>query len=449
VGERDREPGSVSQSIVAKVMAAGQPLSTVDAISDARLSGAQSVHALALRSVVVVPLKAAGEVFGVIYLDDRLRPFAFGEEELALLVDLGELAAIALEGAERLRRERRAVRRLEATRAELARQLEAQALELASFQSAKTRAGGHAGIVAHSQAMRDSLELALRVARSDVPVLIRGESGTGKELVARAIHDTSSRKAKPFVSENCGAIPETLLESTLFGHVKGAFTGADRRHMGLFEAAHGGTLFLDEIGEMTPAMQVRLLRVLQDGEVRPVGGERSSRVDVRVLCATHRDIEALVERGTFREDLFYRLAVVSLRLPALRERSEDIVPLIQHFVAKHAPERKIKLDRKVLERLTLQPWPGNVRQLENEVRRALALSSGDTLREEHWSVPTARAGASEVGELDLRGQVDELERKLIRRALESSKGNQTRAAELLGVSRFGLQKMLKRLGVSV
>ena len=445
LGERDQAERGISHSIVARVLSSGQALSTVDALRDERLSGASSVHALALRSVLVVPLRSGAEILGVIYLDDRLRPFAFGDDEVALLSDLADLASIALEAIERLRRERRAVRRLRATQAELARQVEAQAIELASWKGAKQLAGEHSGIVAHSASMRDTLELALRVARADVPVLIRGESGTGKELIAKAIHAASSRKDAPFISENCGAIPEGLLESTLFGHVKGAFTGADRRHHGLFETAHGGTLFLDEIGEMTPSMQVRLLRVLQDGEVRPIGGERATKVDVRVLSATHRDVDAMLERGGFRDDLFYRLAVVSLVLPPLRERSEDILPLVQHFLAKYAPGRGTKVDKRVIERLTSHGWPGNVRQLENEIRRALALASGDTLREEHFSVFAQRTAAAEITDLDLRAHVDELERKLIRRALDSARGNQTRAAELLGVSRFGLQKMLKRL----
>jgi transcriptional regulator with GAF, ATPase, and Fis domain len=445
LGERDQAERSISHSIVSRVLSSGQALSTVDAIRDERLSGASSVHALALRSVLVVPLRNAHEILGVIYLDDRLRPFAFGDDEVALSTDLADIASIALEASERLRRERRAVRRLRATQAELARQLEKQAIELASWKGAKQLAGEHAGIVAHSPAMRETLELALRVARSDVPVLIRGESGTGKELIAKAIHAASSRKDAPFVSENCGAIPETLLESTLFGHVKGAFTGADRRHHGLFEAADGGTLFLDEIGEMSPAMQVRLLRVLQDGEVRPIGGERATRVHVRVLSATHRDVDAMLERGGFREDLFYRLAVVSLALPPLRERIDDILPLVQYFLAKYAPGRPTKIDKRVLEKLASHGWPGNVRQLENEIRRALALASGDTLREEHFSVFAQRQGSTDPTDLDLRAHVDELERKLIRRALDTARGNQTRAAELLGVSRFGLQKMLKRL----
>jgi transcriptional regulator with GAF, ATPase, and Fis domain len=436
----------LSQSIVARVLATGQPLSTVDAAEDARLSAATSVHALCLRSVLALPIRVHDDVVGLIYLEDRLRPFAFGEAEVALLADFSDLSAMTISGLERLRRERRAVRRLSLAQARLARQVEVQALEISSWKSAKQGAGEHPGIVAESSAMREVLALSLRVARSDVPVLIRGESGTGKELVAKAIHDASSRREQPFISENCGAIPEALLESALFGHVKGAFTGADRRRIGLFEAANGGTLLLDEIGEMNPNMQARLLRVLQDGEVRPLGGERSVRVDVRVLAATHRDLDAMVADGSFREDLFYRLAVVSVAIPPLRERSDDILPLVRYFIHKHAPDRSPRVDRRALDRLLSQPWPGNVRQLENEVRRALVLG-GDVLREEHFGVARAREAGNAPAELHLRSQIDDLERRLIRRALDIAKGNQTRAAELLGVSRFGLQKMLKRLGL--
>jgi transcriptional regulator with PAS, ATPase and Fis domain len=234
--------------------------------------------------------------------------------------------------------------------------------------------------------------------------------------------------------------------------VKGAFTGAERRRLGLFEVADGGTLFLDEIGEMTPSMQARLLRVLQDGEIRAVGAERSTRVDVRVIAATHRDLEAMVKQGAFREDLYYRLAVVSITLPPLRDRADDIAPLVAHFVAKHAKGRKLRVDRRALERLRSESWPGNVRQLENEVRRALVLAD-DVIREENFSFGAAAPDREHDarnggGDLDLRMQVDALERRLIKRALETAKNNQTKAAELLGVSRFGLQKMQKRLGLS-
>jgi transcriptional regulator with GAF, ATPase, and Fis domain len=439
-----------SQSIVTRVLASGQPLSTVDAAQDASLAAASSVHALSLRSVLALPIRVQDAVSGVIYLEDRLRPFAFGEAELAVLSDFSALAALAITGVERLRRERRAVRRLSLAQERLARQLELQAQELEAWK--QTQAPGdpseQTGIVAQSGAMREVLGLALRVASSDVPVLIRGESGTGKELVARAIHAHSPRNKRPFVSESCAAIPEALLESALFGHVKGAFTGADRRRVGMFEAADGGTLLLDEIGEMSPSMQTRLLRVLQEGEIRPLGGERTVRVDVRVLAATHRDLDAMVIAGTFREDLFYRLAVVNLTLPPLRDRSEDVIPLVQHFIQKHAPGRSPRVERRALDRLLTHSWPGNVRQLENEVRRALVLG-GEVLREEHFGLSQPKEGASksDASSLNLRAQVDDLERKLIRRALDLARGNHTRAAELLGVSRFGLQKMMKRLGM--
>jgi transcriptional regulator with PAS, ATPase and Fis domain len=282
-----------------------------------------------------------------------------------------------------------------------------------------------------------------------VPVLFVGESGTGKELVARAVHANGARARRPFVSENCAAVPEALLESTLFGHVKGAFTGATAMRAGLFEVADGGTLFLDEIGEMPLAMQTKLLRVLQDGEVRPVGGDRARTVDVRVLAATHRDLEALVAKGAFREDLFYRLNVVMLRIPSLRERPDDIPLLALHLLEKHAPGRGLRVTRAAMDRLVRFPWPGNVRQLENEIRRAVVLADGRIdVAELSQEVARGGPGAARGSGLDLRTRVDALEAELVREAMAKTEGNQTRAAELLGVSRFGLQKMMRRLGLS-
>jgi serine/threonine-protein kinase PknK len=442
----DRDELTLSRSIVSRVLGSGRALATMDAAHDERLSSAASVHALSLRSVLAVPLRVRGEIAGALYLEDRLRPFAFGELELALLSDLADLASIALDSAELVRGERRAARRLSVLRARLARRVEVQALELESLRSSQREiAGEYAGIVGHSRAMQGVLALVGKVARSEVPVLICGESGTGKELIARAVHDSSANAQGPFVTENCGAIPEPLLESALFGHVKGAFTGADRRRLGLFEVADGGTLFLDEIGEMSPPMQARLLRVLQDGEVRPVGSEQARKVRVRVLCATHRDLPAMVADGRFREDLFYRIAVVTVALPALRERPEDIAPLVAHFVAKHAQGRSVEIDRRALAALARHAWPGNVRQLENEIRRALVLGD-DVIALEHLSPALLDAGAGAGADpLDMRAQVDQLERRLIRQALDASAGNQTRAARLLGVSRYGLQKMMRRL----
>jgi transcriptional regulator with GAF, ATPase, and Fis domain/molybdopterin-guanine dinucleotide biosynthesis protein len=440
----ERDENAFSRSIVARVIDQARPLATVDALSDERLDGAASVHALKLRSVLAVPLRLRAEVAGAIYLDDPLRPFAFGEVELALLTDLADLAAIALDGAERLRTERRAARRLEAMHKRLARTVEAQAVQLASLKQSSGE-NGYPGVIGDSPGMRRVFETVRRVAKSDLSVLILGESGTGKELVAKAIHDLGARAKAPFISENCSAIPEQLLESALFGHVKGAFTGADRRRLGLFEVADGGTLFLDEIGDMSLSMQSRLLRALEEGEVRPVGGERSRTVDVRVVAATHRDLEKMVVDKRFRDDLYYRLAVVSIVIPPLRDRREDIPALVAHFVSKHATQRQPRIDQRALDYLSRQKWPGNVRQLENAIRRALVLSD-DLIREEHLFDKEEAANDRQASEFDLKAQIRDLETDLIRRALDVAKGNQTQAAKLLGLSRYGLQKMLKRIG---
>jgi transcriptional regulator with PAS, ATPase and Fis domain len=288
-----------------------------------------------------------------------------------------------------------------------------------------------------------------RVAASDVPAMVVGESGSGKELVARAIHDNGARASAPFVSENCGAIPEGLLESALFGHVRGAFTGADRSRVGLFEAANGGTLFLDEIGEMSVGMQAKLLRVLEDGMVRPVGSEVARKIDVRVIVATHRDLAQMVAAQRFREDLYYRLHIISLRIPPLRERTSDVPLLVRSLIAKHAQGRSPSVTKGAMQRLTMFGWPGNVRQLENEIRRALVLSDGE-IDVEHLSPEVGGAANAAVADagLDVKKRVDLLEATLVRDALDRTKGNQTQAAKLLGLSRFGLQKMIKRLGVS-
>jgi transcriptional regulator with PAS, ATPase and Fis domain len=247
------------------------------------------------------------------------------------------------------------------------------------------------------------------------------------------------------VGENCAALPDTLLESTLFGHVRGAFTGALRGRVGLLEAADGGTLFLDEIGEMSAGMQTKLLRVLEDGEVRPLGSERVHHVDVRIIAATHRDLDRMVSQGTFREDLYYRLNVVTVAIPSLRERPSDIPLLVQHLLEKHETGRKIRVTPRAMAALCRSPWPGNVRQLENEVRRALLLCDG-VADLEHLSLPTGEPLPTAAVGLEIKARVDQLETDLVRQALERTAGNQTQAAKLLGISRYGLHKMMKRLG---
>ncbi|OJY28727.1 MAG: hypothetical protein BGO98_07700 [Myxococcales bacterium 68-20] len=444
----------LSTGLARRAMAERQAICATDAFAQVGDLHA-SVHALGLRSVLAVPLVARGDVLGVVYLDDRVRRGAFGPGELAWVRLVASQAALAIADARDQALLRRAVRKAERANARLAADLGAREAELANVRAELASAGSETRfrydeISGRSEPMRVMLRLVDRVTTSDVPVLLQGESGTGKELVARAIHGNGRRSARAFVSENCGSVPETLLESTLFGHVRGAFTGAMATRAGLFDIADGGTLFLDEIGEMPLSMQTKLLRVLQDGEVRPVGGERSRKVDVRIIGATHRDLEAMVAAGTFREDLFYRLNVVSIRVPPLRERREDIPLLVSRFVDKHAADRKVKVTRAAMDRLAAFPWPGNVRQLENEVRRALVLAD-DRIDAAELSDEVARGGPSAARDagLGLKARVDALEAQLVRDALQKTSGNQTRAAEVLGVSRFGLQKMMRRLGIKV
>jgi serine/threonine-protein kinase PknK len=445
---------ALSQTIARRALEAGEAVVATDAFSSLGDLHA-SVHALKLRSVLALPLVARGEALGVVYLDDRGRKGAFGPRELAWVRVVASQAAMAIADARDAVLLRRAVRRAERARARLEAMLQERQAELDVTRTQLELA--HDGretryrydeIAGRSEPMRALLRLLDRVTASEVPVLVVGESGTGKELVARAIHMNGARARRAFVSENCASVPETLLESTLFGHVRGAFTGASATRAGLFDIADGGTLFLDEIGEMPLSMQAKLLRVLQDGEVRPVGGERARTVDVRVVAATHRDLEAMVAAGEFREDLFYRLNVITLRVPALRERSEDIPLLVEHFVRKHAQGRPVKVTRAAMGKLATFYWPGNVRQLENEMRRALVLGD-DRIDVAELSSEVARGGptAARGAGSDLRSRVNALESELVLEALAKTKNNQTRAARLLGLSRFGLQKMMKRLQI--
>jgi len=284
--------------------------------------------------------------------------------------------------------------------------------------------------------------------------LLTGETGTGKEVLARAIHAQSGRRNEAFVAVNCGAIPETLLESELFGHAKGAFTGADRARRGLFAAADGGTLFLDEIGELPSALQVKLLRVLQDQEVRPIGESKSRKVDVRVLAATARDIDREVSAGRFREDLYYRLNVVRVRVPPLRDRREDIPLLVDHFLGHFRdslgkPVRAIADD--ALDRLTCYRWPGNVRELENVIERALILATSDriTLAELPANVVSPESGEKPVrpGQLSLKRARRHFEEEMIRKALAATGGNRTHAARLLEISHRALLYKIKEYGI--
>jgi len=309
---------------------------------------------------------------------------------------------------------------------------------------------GLPGMIASSAQMAQVLDLVGRVAPTDATVLIRGESGTGKEVIAKALHHASPRAGGRFVAINCGALPETLLESEIFGHVKGAFTGAGTNKKGLFEEAHGGTLFLDEIGEMTPSLQVKLLRALQSGEVRPVGSTQTITVDARVVAATNRDLEPMIRQGIFREDLFYRLNVIPLVLPPLRERREDIPLLAELFLGRFAQRqgRVLRLSAAAMERLFRYAWPGNVRELENAMERTAILARAETI--EPGDLPPHVGAGLALGPapaLAAEQTLGEAERAHIIQILERYGWNHSRAAEALGIGRTTLWRKLKEYGV--
>jgi len=332
--------------------------------------------------------------------------------------------------------------------------------------------GARNRLVGDSQGMRQILTVIERVAESPSTVLITGESGTGKELVARALHEGSARKERAFITINCAAIPKDLMESELFGHEKGAFTGATTSKPGRFELADQGTLFLDEIGEIPVEMQVKLLRVLQESEFERVGGIKTISVDVRLIAATNRDLRQAIAEGRFREDLFYRLNVVPVALPPLRERLEDIAALVEHFIAKYNQRltRSVKgITREGLERLREYPWPGNIRELENIIERSVLFSDSDELQERdlppelaartrvlrmrpsETAADTLQGGAVRQGPVDLKEVVRqatlELEKDLIQRALTDTGANVTHAARRLKISRKSLQNKMKELGL--
>lgn len=317
-------------------------------------------------------------------------------------------------------------------------------------------------IIGVSPVMEKLKQTIRTVASTQSTVLVYGESGTGKELVARAVHTCSPRATEPFVSINCGAFPETLLESELFGYVKGAFTGASQNKRGLFEVADGGTIFLDEIGEMTLTMQVKLLRVLQERSVRPVGGTDEIAIDVRVIAATNRDLERQVAENTFREDLYYRLSVIPVTVPPLRDRREDVALLVNHFLRKYAPgagKSIARVSADSLSALASYEWPGNVRQLENTIERAVALGTGEELQVELPAErPRARAAAAGVGAepvsvapegmlpegMDMEKYVADIERSLLKSALAQSNGVQARAADVLKISYRSFRHLMKK-----
>ncbi|HEV8322150.1 MAG TPA: sigma 54-interacting transcriptional regulator [Myxococcota bacterium] len=457
--------GAISMSLAREVIATGDPVVTVDAMDDSRFRGMMSIVDLRLRSVMCAPLVHRGKPLGAIYVDNRYRREAFGEEHLRLLEAFADQAAIALANARHLAalaRQREEIERSRNEIAELNRKLEAQladrtrALDRTKADLLRARRElsqkyEYSNIVGQGVAMRRVLAVLDRVTDSDLPVVIRGESGTGKELVARAIHFNGPRAEGPFLALNCAALAENLLESELFGHMRGAFTGADRDRKGLFEAANTGTLFLDEVGDMPPAMQVKLLRALQEGEVTRVGGRAPIKVDVRITAASNKDLDELKAKGLFREDLYYRLNVVRIDLPALRERRDDLPDLVAHFMERFRAQNGDRGPRAIapeaLALLASYAWPGNVRELEAAIGGACLFCTGDVLTVADLSIKPEllRRGAADGTVASMAGRpLDEIERILILATLERTGGNKLETAKLLGIDRKTLYNKLRR-----
>jgi len=476
-----------SRSIAEAVLIDGEPIVTVDARADGRLSEYLSVHKLLLQSVACLPIRDARGIQGVLYVEHRVRRGRFGPGDVELLLTLADQAAIALANARALaeleaQRERlaQANEALEKANEEIERLLVARTAELDDTKRELVRARDalrasfdRQGIVGRSDGIRRLLSIIDRVRDTTVPVVIHGESGTGKELVARAIHFGGARAKRTFVALNCAAVPENLLESELFGHKKGSFTGAERDRPGVFVQASGGTLFLDEIGDMPAKMQVELLRVLQDHKVRAIGSDEETTVDVRIVSASNKLLSDLVTRGLFREDLFYRLNVVELRLPALRDRREDIPLLCDHFLAQIAKREGTaakRISREALRRLAGHPPPGNVRELEHVRVNACVMTepggpeAADPTLPGPWEggpdAPSTHDEEAEPNEELARGEdapdgtppANEeewkaQEKRSILEALEATGWNRVKAAQQLAMPRRTFYRRLKEYGI--
>src|SRR5215203_5798344 len=418
-----------SRSVAGQALATGEVIVVEDAPAS-RHGDRNSIVALGLKALLAIPLKARERNLGVIYLDTDSPRHGLHGLDRSVLSAFGSQAAIALENA-------RLYGQLQDDYFLLRRSVE----ESFRFDN----------ILYRSPSMHRVCQAIRQVAGSGVTVLIQGETGTGKELVAHSIHFNSLRKGGRFLGQNAGALPDTLLESELFGHRRGAFSGALENKMGLFEAADGGTVFLDEIGEASPAFQVRLLRLLETGAFRRVGETADRRADVRVLAATHRDLEEEVRAGRFRSDLFYRLSVFPIRLPPLRDRREDIEPLVHHFVERFNRElgRSVRtVRRETLTALLARDWPGNVRELQNVVQRLVLLSPGEELAELDESAAGGTASPITMPSEGLSTRtLEAVERDHIVRVLAQVGGNQSEAARILGLKRGTLRWRLKKLGV--
>ena len=446
----DRSHLKFSRAIAEQVLRSGEAVLTDNAQADERFQSQRSVHAMGLRSVVCVPAMSPDGILGALYLDNRFARGRFSEQDVELLMAFADQVAIALTNARLVQELQQRNRELEQERERVQALLASQAEEIGRLsEEVRDQRAAHrydySRIVGESAAMRSVFSLLDRVIETSVPVLVRGESGTGKELVARAIHESGSRKAGPWVSVNCGALPEALLESELFGHVRGAFTGADRDREGLLVRGQGGTVFLDELGEMSPAMQVKLLRVLQEREVRPVGSNRVLPIDCRFVCATNRDLMKQIAEGSFREDLYYRVAVIEVVLPSLRERAEDIPQLVSVLlerIGQRVGREPPRLTQPALRKLMEYDWPGNVRQLENVLTKAVVLCEGDRIGPGQLGLP----GRPPRPDSDVHS-FEQRERARMAELLETNRWNVSKVYLQMGIPKATFYRKLKRYGL--
>ncbi len=409
----------ISTSVVYEVLQGNEPVLVYEALNDARFKETESIVLQQIQSIACVPLRMKSRQVGAIYLDSLSKRGRFTRDNLPFLTAFANQAAVAIENA-----------RLYASIREENRRLRQEVQRVHGFDE----------IIGQSRQMHEVFDTISRVLDSNASVLIEGESGTGKELVARAIHFNGDRKSEPFVALFCGSLPENLLESELFGHKKGSFTGAVSDKTGLFESADGGTVFLDEIGDLTPRIQTALLRVLQEGEVKRVGDTGVRKVDVRIVSATNKPLKGLIKDGEFREDLYYRLNTISITMPPLRRRRSDVPLLAHHFLDKYAKKKAItRFDDDALKTLQSYSWPGNVRELENTIERAVVMARGDTITSDDLRLPDEEDRDPFEPGVTLK----DAERLVVERTLASCDGNVSETARVLDVSRRWLHYRLK------